>query len=185
MSRKLFNFRTSGKPIFNIGIEICVNMSNARQDKNGNNFLDDVVNIALVIQYARKILVGPRHVTEKGYLVDGWKTDKIPKIEVVIDIMENLTQLLSFLRTKKKSVVISFHYKVNGGVGHITIDKKEGIIFNDAHKLEKEITALKKTYGEVDEVSKALINLKEFKKQNEKSIIINKEGCPTAEARRN
>ncbi len=190
--KKRFSLGSKGGPIFNLDIKVeCLNMNNAKQDKNGFVFPGDVKNIALAINYTEEIVVGPRHVTDKGYLVNGWKGNKIPTIKGTIDVMKNLTQLLSFSRTNKKRVVLSFNHKEGKAVGNITLDKKEGIIFNDVFGLEKEIRELRKTpsidkpkiWGDktIDEV---LLGLDKFEKQSREAVIVAKEGCPNSEARR-
>jgi hypothetical protein len=184
---KKITFMGGGKPIFNVNIEIeSLNMSNAKTDENGFVFPEDVKKIAIAIGYAEEVLVGPRHVTDKGYLDSGWKGSKLPAIKGIIDIMENLTQLLSFARTNKKRVVLSFHYKENGAVGHITLDKKEGIIFNNALDLEKEIRELRKTSGLPEPMvwPKSLSDLDVSGKQSKQARIIKKDGCPHGEAMR-
>jgi hypothetical protein len=184
---KKCNFMGGGKPIFNVDIEIeRINMNNAKQDENGHIFPGDIKNIATAINYAEEVLVGPRHVTDKGYLDSGWKGSELPTIKGTIDVMENLTQLLRFSRTNEKRVVLSFHYKENGAVGHITLDKKEGIIFNNALDLEKEIRELRKTNGLPEPMvwPKSESDLDVSGKQSKQAGIIAKDGCPYSEARR-
>jgi hypothetical protein len=194
MVKKRFDFRSGGKPIFNLDINIeCLNMSNARQDENGFVFPDDIENIAIAIKFAKEIVVGPRHVTDKGYLVNGWRGSNISKVEGTIDIMENLTQLLSFARTNQKRTVISFYHGENRAVGNITLDRKEGVIFNNALDLEKEIEVLKKSvtgigprYRGEQSTDKDLPSIKgsNHRRKEGEHLIAPKDGCPTAEARR-